>query len=115
MAAKKSSLACDICTVDFETLIAPLLSRRGETVISSNNCECHLGVTACCFYHFLKPERVTQDGGPKVQKRWYEIIASEEESDNPCNVRRQKTGQRATLYILVKVSFYSHFTANLIA
>ena len=24
-----------------------------------------------------------EDGGPKVQKRWGEIIASEEESDNP--------------------------------
>ena len=36
VAAKKSSLACDICTVDFETLIAPLLSRRGETVIWKN-------------------------------------------------------------------------------
>ena len=54
-------------------------------------------------------------GGPKVQKRSGTIIAIEEESDIPCNVRRQKTGQRATLYILVKVSFYSHFTANLIA
>ena len=47
-------------------------------------------------------------GGPKVQKRSGTIIAIEEESDIPCNVRRQKTGQRATLYILVKVTSLDH-------
>ena len=38
-----------------------------------------------------------EDGGPKVQKRWGEIIASEEESDNPCK-ERQETENRPASY-----------------